>query len=144
MYDYLVIDGSASNTTLTNRIMCHSNINLIPFLPSPIDWDVTKKMIDNWLLQIERGEEYKQLILIINQFDNAALSKEYSIILNNMKPKFLQLQINKRNAYKEIMLNGEVTMDNLKKWKNSDINLFCKKVNELIEKGELIKEIINF
>lgn len=144
VYDYIIIDGSASNITLTKNVMRYSNVLLVPFLPSPVDWEVTKKMIDDWLGQTNRGGGYTQIGFVINQSDNSVLSKEYPIVLGNMLPSVYQFKLSKKNVYKEIMFTGEALIDTPNKWKDSEISMLCEWVDKLVYRQIIINELILF
>ena len=45
-YELIIIDGSPSNHFLTKSVVHSSDIILTPFLPSPVDWEITKQFID--------------------------------------------------------------------------------------------------
>ncbi len=49
MYEYIVVDGSPSHPNLTTRIVELSDIILVPFSPSPTDWEITKQFIERHL-----------------------------------------------------------------------------------------------
>lgn len=140
-YDYIIIDGCPSNRQLTKNIIKLSNLVLIPFLPSPVDREITQQFIKECLNQ----DDTKVLVgTILNQKDSSIWSKEYPIILKGLDKPPIQLNLRKKNLYKKLQFSGKALRDEEKKRTNSDMSALCNAVDRLLKKQNTLQLLIDF
>lgn len=144
MYEYIVVDGSPSHPNLTTRIVELSDIILVPFSPSPTDWEITKQFIERHLCFTRSRTKSVLMWVILNQVDNSSWSKEYPIVIKNLDIQTKLLTLKRKSLYKKLQFYGKALIDETSKREGSDMKELCKGIDILVDRQRLLEKLIAF
>lgn len=131
-YDYVIVDGAGSLSSITSAAVMVSDLVVIPLTPSPLDFSATGAVI-----AVLEAQEYSRHVearfLITRKINHTAMLKVLKESISQTEISLLKTAMTQRQCYVKSALNGDSVFSIKDKTAAGEVQILTQEIINAIE-----------